>query len=281
MSVKTGIQTAARALKLASGVMREQTQQTPAEGMRNLLDQWKTASETQKQQRIDEATRAQESALRQNLSDSTKALETQRNRSDAEAARALDNSALYAELRGDRGGIGQAQYQAIQAAALQNRAGFREAQTRLAADTARQIAELRARGEFEKADALLQVGQDYLTQLIKLRQWDADWQESQEKQRTALEQWEKNYELNRAKVTGELDGVPTFTAKKTAQDQFTAYAKQQLSRQDREQEQQADAAALLLKAGVVPDEQQLKALGLTSRQAKDYIQSLILYGKLG
>ncbi len=281
MSVKTGIQTAARALKLASGVMREQTQQTPAEGMRNLLDQWKTASETQKQQRIDEATREQEATLRQNLADSTKALETQQNRSDAEAARALDNSALYAELRGDRGGIGQAQYQAIQAAALQNRAGFREAQTRLAADTARQIAELRARGEFEKADALLQVGQDYLTQLIKLRQWDADWQDTQEKQRTALEQWQKNYELSRARVTGELEGAPTFTAKKTAQDQFTAYAKQQLSRQDREQDRQADAAALLLKAGVVPDEQQLKALGLTSQQAKNYIQSLMLYGKLG
>lgn len=281
MSLKTGIQTAAKAMKIASGVMKAESQQTPADGMRTLLDQWKTASEAQKQQQIDEGIRAQEATLQQNLSEQSKALETQRNQSDAEAARALDNSALYAELRGDRGGIGQARYQAIQAAALQNRARFREAQTRLAADTARQIAELRAKGEFEKADALLQVGQDYLQQLIKLRQWDADFQESQEKQRTALEQWQKNYELNRAKVTGELDGVPTFTAKKTAQDQFTAYAKQQLSRQDKEQEQQADAAALLLKAGVVPDEQQLKALGLTSQQAKDYIQSLILYGKIG
>lgn len=281
MSLKTGIQAAAKAMKIASGITREQTRQTPAEGMGQLLDQWKTAAETQKQQRIDETTREQEATLRQNLAESTKALEQQRNQSDAEAARSLDNSALYAEARGDRGGIGQAQYQAIQAAALQNRARFGEAQTQLAADTARQIAELRAKGEFEKADALLQVGQDYLTQLIKLRQWDADWQESQEKQRTALEQWQKNYELSRARVTGELEGEPTFTAKKTAQDQFTAYAKQQLSRQDREQEQQADAAALLLKAGVVPDEQQLKALGLTSQQAKDYIQSLILYGKLG
>ena len=32
--------------------------------------------------------------------------------------------------------------------------------------------------------------------------------------------------------------------------------------------------------GVVPDETQLRALGLTSQQAKSYIQSLMLYGKL-
>ena len=94
MSLKTGIQAAAKAMRIASGVTREQTRQTPAEGMGQLLDQWKTAAETQKQQRIDETTRAQESALQQNLSDSTKALEAQRNQSDAEAARALDNSAL-------------------------------------------------------------------------------------------------------------------------------------------------------------------------------------------
>lgn len=276
MSVKTSIRQAARAIKLVTG----EAQPTPAEGMRSLLDQWKTASETQKQQQIDEAARQQEATLRQNLTEQTRALEAQRNQSDAEAARALDNSALYAELRGDRGGIGQAQYQAIQAAALQNRANIQTAQTQLAADTARQIAELRAKGEFEKADALLRVGQDYLTRLIQLRQWDANWQESQEKQRTALEQWQKSYELSRAGVTGELEGVPTFAARKYAEDRQAAAQKQRLSQQNRQQDQQADAAALLLKAGVVPDEKQLEALGLTSQQAKSYIQSLILYGKL-
>lgn len=280
MSVKTGIQTAAQALKLASGLTRRQVQQTPADGMRSLLDQWKTAAETQKQQQIDYAAKEQEAALRQNLADSTKAYEAQRNQSDAEAARALDNSAFYAEARGDRGGIGQAQYQAIQAAALQNRARIREAQTRLASDTARQIAQLRAKGEFEKADALLQVGQDYLQQLIKLNQWDADWQDDQDKRRTALEQWQKNYELSRANVTGELERAPTFAARKYEQQQRAAQEKQRLAQENRAQDQQADAAALLLKAGVVPDEKQLEALGLTSQQAKNYIQSLILYGKL-
>ena len=280
MSVKTGIQAAAKALKLASGVTRAQAQQTPAEGMRSLLEQWKTASETQKQQQIDRATGQQADALRQNLADSAKAAELERNRSDAEAARALDNAAFYAEARGDRGGIGQAQYQAIQAAALQNRARIRDAQRQLAADTAREIARLRAEGEFEKADALLQVGQSYLSQLIRLNQWDADWQDDQEKRRTALEQWEKNYALSRAGVTGVLDGAPTFAARKYEQEQRTAQEKQRQTQENRAQDQQADAAAMLLKAGVVPDENQLRALGLTSQQAKSYIQSLMLYGKL-
>ena len=269
MSVKTGIQAAAKALRLTSGAAA----QTPAMQMGNLLEAWKSAAETQKQQQIDRATEQQVTALNENLAASAKAAAQEQNQSDAEAARALDNSALYAELRGDRGGIGEAQYQAIQAAALQNRARIRNAQTQLAADTARQIAQLRADGEFEKADALLQVGQSYLSQLIKLRQWDADWQDAQEKQQTALEQWQKNYELSRARVTGELAGAPTFAAEKYRQEQQAAQSKQQ-------QAQQADAAALLLKAGVIPDEKQLTALGLTTQQAKDYIQSLVMYGKL-
>lgn len=273
MSVKTGVQAAAAAMKLASGVVRQQIQQTPADRMRGLMEAWRSAAETQKQQQIDRATERQAAALNQNLADSAKSAEQERNQADAEAARALDNAALYAEARGDRGGIGQAQYQSIQAAALQNRARIRSAQSQLAADTAREIAQLRADGEFEKADALLQVGQSYLSQLIKLQQWDADWQDTQEKQRTAIEQWQKSYALSRANVTGELDGAPTFAAQKYRQEREAAQEKQQ-------QSQQADAAALLLKAGVIPDENQLEALGLTSQQARSYIQSLVMYGKL-
>lgn len=273
MSVKTGVQTAAQT-------------------MRGLLGAWKTAATEQKQQQIDQTTATQTAALEQNLADSAQAARLEQNQSEAEAARAMDNAALYAAARGDRGGIGAAQYQAIQAAALQNRARIRSAQSQLAADTARQIAQLRSQGEFQKADALLEVGQSYLSQLIKLEQWDAEFQNKQEQQDLALEQWRKNYELSRANVTGTLnEGQLTFAAQKYQQDRADALEKEQRAaaatlekqqRDDQKQEtkQQADAAALLLKAGVIPDETQLKALGLTSQQARSYIQSLVMYGKL-
>ena len=262
MSVKSGVQTAAQT-------------------MRGLLGEWKASAVTQKQQQIDQTTARQTEALEQNLADSAKAARLEQNQSEAEAARALDNAALYAAARGDRGGIGESQYQAIQAAALQNRARIRSAQSELAADTARQIAQLRAQGEFQKADALLEVGQSYLSQLIKLEQWDAEFQDKQEQQELALDQWRKNYELSRARVTGTMyDGSPTYAAKKAEQDRADALEKEQRAGQKQKTKQQADAAALLLKAGVVPDEEQLRALGLTAQQARSYIQSLVMYGKL-
>ena len=262
MSVKTGVQTAAQT-------------------MRGLLGAWKTAALTQKQQQIDQTTASQTAALEQNLADSARAAQVEQNQSEAEASRAMDNSALYAAARGDRGGIGAAQYQAIQAAALQNRARIRSAQSQLAADTARQIAQLRAQGEFQKADALLEVGQSYLSQLIKLEQWNAAWENKQEQQEIALDEWRKNYELSRARVTGVMyDGSPTYAARQDAQKRTDALEKEQRSAEAAKQKQQSDAAALLLKAGVVPDEEQLRALGLTAQQARNYIQSLVMYGKL-
>ena len=45
-----------------------------------------------------------------------------------------------------------------------------QAQTKLSTDTARQIADLRAQGEFEKADALLELNQTYLSKLMEIQQ---------------------------------------------------------------------------------------------------------------
>ncbi len=55
--------------------------------------------------------------------------QTQRDQIEGETLNALDNSALYAETRGDRGGIGQAQYNTIQATAAQNRQAVNLAQS--------------------------------------------------------------------------------------------------------------------------------------------------------
>ena len=197
--------------------------------------------------------------LNRALEDAAPQFQTQRNQLAANEARALDNSALYAEARGDRGGIGQAQYNEIQSAALKNRQAINAAQTKLATDTARQIADLRAQGEFEKADNLLKLTQQKLSQLMSLEQWGAQYAMSQEQMRQSLEQWQKEYDLNKANVTGFFtDGTPTRAAAESAR------------------EASASIASALLKAGIMPNDEQLKALGMTSDQAQSYMTALSL-----
>lgn len=228
--------------------------ENPTKDLKAILDQWFETSRDQSNQQVDYATEKGTTALNRALEDAAPQFQTQRNQLAANEARALDNSALYAEARGDRGGIGQAQYNEIQSAALQNRQAINAAQTRLATDTARQIADLRAQGEFEKADNLLKLTQQKLSQLMSLEQWGAQYAMSQEQMRQSLEQWQKEYELNKANVTGFFtDGTPTRAAAESAR------------------EASASIASALLQAGIMPNDEQLKALGMTSGQAQSYI----------
>ena len=55
---------------------------------------------------IDYATSLGIRELNRNLVDSAALFLTQRNQADLDATKALDNQVLYAESRGDRGGIG-------------------------------------------------------------------------------------------------------------------------------------------------------------------------------
>ena len=228
----------------------------PVEDMKSLLDQWLTASKEQSSNQIDYATEKGVNELNRAMEDAAQQYQTQRNQNAADEARALDNSALYAEARGDRGGIGQSQYNEIQAAALQNRQAINSAQTKLATDTARQIADLRARGEFEKADALLQLTQQQLSQLISLEQWGAEYAMSKEQMQQSLEQWQKEYELSKANVTGYFtDGTPTRAATESAR------------------EAAANIASALIEAGIMPSSEQLAALGMTEQQAQSYMMA--------
>lgn len=233
--------------------------ENPTKDLKAILDQWFETSKNQSNQQIDYATEKGTTELNRALEDAAPQFQTQRNQLAANEARALDNSALYAEARGDRGGIGQAQYNEIQSAALQNRQAINAAQTKLATDTARQIADLRAQGEFEKADNLLKLTQQKLSQLMSLEQWGAQYAMSQEQMRQSLEQWQKEYDLNKANVTGFFtDGTPTRAATESAR------------------EAAAGIASALLEAGIMPNEEQLKALGMTSDQAQSYITALSL-----
>lgn len=222
--------------------------------MTELLNQWKEASAQQQTGQIDYATQQAVTELERALADAAPQYQTQRNQIAADERKALDNAALYAEARGDRGGIGQEQYNLIQSSAAQSRLAVSQAQTKLSTDTARQIADLRAKGEFEKADALLTLTQTYLSQLMSLQQWQVNYAMDYAQFQEALRQWQVEYEQNMAQLTGTLPGG-----------ELTFAAKQQ------ENEQLASIGKALLSAGVLPNDSQLAAMGMTKAQAQDYL----------
>ncbi len=171
-------------------------QNTDTEQMQALLDAWKEAAEEQQKATIDRAVEQAVTELENVWQNTQGQLREQAESISLQERQAMDNAVLYAELRGDRGGIGQEQYSSIQNTAAQNRFAVQQAQTQLSSDIARQIEDLRVQGEFEKADAMLEITQDYLEQLLTLEQWATEFQFSQEEFAAQLEQWMAEYELS-------------------------------------------------------------------------------------
>ena len=237
--------------------------ENPANGMRGILDAWSEAALAKREAKADYETAQGITKLEESREAAAERLRAERDQNEIDSARAMDNAALYAETRGDRGGIGLGQYNEIQAAYLRNRQTIRSAQTKLASDTARQIEALRAKGEYEKADALLDVTQKYLSQLLTLEKWSANWENTQSQLRRSLEQWERSYALSLAGVTGTLaDGSTTRSTQREQQSQLAA------------------SGEALLKVGVMPSSEQLAAMGMSAAQAQAYINSLIRQGKV-
>lgn len=224
------------------------------------LDQWLQNAQQQQINKIDYGTNQAVLDLIRQEQDAQGQYQEQRNQIAIDEAKAKDNQALYAEARGDKGGIGQAQYDAIMNTAAQNRLQVNQAQTKLATDTARQIADLRAQGEYEKADALLQLSQQYLSQLINLEQWSMEFGLSVAQFNASLQQWAAEYEMAVADITGNFRGTPTL--------QYQQYQDELALKQ---QNQMASAGETLLAAGIMPSASQLAAMGLSMEQAQSYL----------
>lgn len=229
-------------------------------GLGDYLDQWLQKAQQQQVNKIDYGTNQAVLDLIRQQQDAQGVYQEQRNQIAIDEAKAKDNQALYAEARGDKGGIGQAQYDQIMATAAQNRLAVNQAQTKLATDTARQIADLRAQGEYEKADALLQLSQQYLSQLINLEQWAMEYNLSVTQFYASLDQWQAEYDMKVADLTGYYNGRPTL--------QYQQYQDELALAQ---QERLAEDGWILLNAGIPPAESQLAAMGITRDQADSYI----------
>ena len=175
------------------------------EPLRQLLEQWKTAADEQSKTKIEYAMEQAITELERAEEDAQIQFREQAESVALDERQGMDNAALYAEARGDKGGIGLSQYNEIQAAAAQNRLAVQQAQTKLSTDTARQIADLRAQGEFEKADAVLETTQTYLARLIQLEQWAAEYGLDAAQFQAQLDQWQAEFELDMKKFETDVD----------------------------------------------------------------------------
>ena len=161
--------------------------------MRAQLEQWQNAVNQQNENRVNYATQQAVADLQRAQEDAQLGFKEQAEAVARDERQGMDNAALYAQARGDKGGIGMAQYNEIQAAAAQNRLAVQQQQSKLSTDTARQIADLRAKGEFEKADAALEVAQTYLAKLTQLEQWAAEYGMSAAQFNAQMAQWQNEF----------------------------------------------------------------------------------------
>lgn len=233
---------------------------------RQLLQEQTEAARRQAEQQIDRSVEEGVTALQRAEEDAQPGFQTMRDQIAIDERQALDSQALYAEMRGDRGGIGQAQYASIQNTAAVNRRQVNLEQQRLAAETARQIEDLRRRGEFQKADAVLQLTQKQLSELMELERWAREKNLSIAQFNTELARWEAEYawklrsfgvetELKIAQMAGVMpDGSPTYAARQSERSRLAA------------------AAKLLLEAGLTLTPEQLEALGWTEGQYEAFIR---------
>lgn len=226
-----------------------------APDLRTLLDQWLAASVNKSNNQIDYAVNKGVTDLERAEADAQEQFQTQQDQISQDEAKALDNQALYAEARGDRGGIGQAQYAQIQATAMQNRRAVNSARVKLSTDTARQIADLRAQGEFQKADALLELTQTYLGQLVDFEKWAAEFNLDVDMFNKQLEQWNLEFELQVGDLLGEYQGIPTLENQKF-----------QASLQESDRSFLAESGLAALSVGIRPSASQQAAMGYTDDQ---------------
>ena len=184
--------------------------QTPATQTTNRLtaDDIKSVysqMQNQANQQVDYSVQKGVADLERAQADAQQQFAQQQRQVNIQTAQARDQQALYAAARGDRGGITARQYNSIANTAANNRMLIEQQRQKLATDTARQIADLRAQGEFEKANNVLQIAQQQLAQLWELQQYEDqqaqiqkefDYQVSQDK--LAQDNYQKEFEYQQA-----------------------------------------------------------------------------------
>ena len=243
------------------------------------LSKWLETSQAQQNNSIDYATNQAITQLQRNQEDAQSGFDAQRKQIDLNEAQNLDNSALYAEARGDKGGIGQAQYNSIQNTAAINRQTVATQQTKLATDTARQIADLRAQGEFKKADAYLELTQTYLSKLMSLEQWAFEQNLSVEQFNMSMQQWYADFQQGVEEFNQQMDLSQRQFDWTKSNDVWNQNFQQNQFDYQKQQDAKAIAQAQVeaaLSRGVMPSDALLNAAGMDKATAQGIVTRYLL-----
>lgn len=224
--------------------------------MEQALKDQTEAAKQQAQAQIDRGVAEGTAELERAAQQAEEGFQAQREQIDLDEAMSRDAQALYAELRGDRGGIGAAQYDAIANTAAENRLAVAQAQRQAAAQTAEKIAALRSQGEYEKADKVLSLTQEYLGKLTDLQKWAAEYDLSAAKFTESVNQWQQEYAQKQAQLEDE-------NSRQAAKLDY-----------DTRQKNLRQTGKILLESGILPSESQLSALGMTEQQARAYMAAV-------
>ena len=167
---------------------------------------------------------------------------------------------IFITTKGYGHGVGMSQYGGIQNTAATNRQVINSAEVKLQTDTARQIADLRAQGEFEKAGKVLEISNKYLSELQNLEKWAKEKNVGVQEFNAKLREWENEYVLNVGKylTDAELDAVKAAG--------FFSNGAETAAYRDAQQDRYAAGAKAMMSAGIVPSESQLEAMGWTPEQ---------------
>lgn len=128
--------------------------------------QWNAYAQ-QQQNNIDQQTQQNVNKEQRSYEDSISDYQKQYRDATTNMYQGMDNAALTADVSGQRGGMATAQVNSIQNQYQRQRQSLALQQQKLATDTAREIEDLRAQGEFDKADALLKARQQQFQQLYE------------------------------------------------------------------------------------------------------------------
>lgn len=118
-----------------------------------------------KSAQIDEQVRQNQEILRDSYENNLSGYQKQFQNYTTGMYQGMDNQALMSRVNGQYGGMATAQVGAVQNAYQAQRQQLAQKQQQIAVDTARQMEQLRAQGEFDKADALLSSTQQRLQEL--------------------------------------------------------------------------------------------------------------------
>ena len=204
-----------------------------------------------KQNQIDYQTEYQQNQAERNYADAVAGYQKQYRDLTSSMYQNMDNQALSSYVSGQRGGMATRSVGEIQNDYQLQRQALANKQQKLATDTAREIEDLRAQGEFDKADALLEARQQEFQQLYADAVRVDENQYTNQQYDTALEREDAAIEREEAATEREY------------QEQDTAYLR--------------SLGMMFLQQGVIPPDNVLSSMGIDRATA----QSLVSQIKLG